>query len=134
MVVYTCKRSKVAAHVYRGLTVTADVYWVSMVLVTDRTCMLGSTVIPHIYWGSTLALHICRGSRVAAHVQGSRTCMFGINEGHMCAGDQWRPRINVRINSDCACMLAIICGCVCMSGDQRLPQMYVGDQRWPHMF
>ena len=24
-------------------------------------------------------------------------------------------------------------GCICMSGDQRLPQMYVGDQWWPHI-
>ena len=22
---------------------------------------------------------------------------------------------------------------LCMSGDQRSPQMYVGDQRWPHV-
>ena len=27
----------------------------------------------------------------------------------------------------------INCGCVCMSGDQRLPQMCVGDQWWPQM-
>ena len=70
-----------AAHVYQGLMVTAHVSWVSMV--TDCTYMLGSTVVPHICWGSTLAIHVCQESRVAAHVQGNRTCMLGINGGHM---------------------------------------------------
>ena len=51
----------------------------------------------------------------------------------MYVGDQRWPGIIVRINSGCACMSAINCDCVCMSGDQRLLQKYVGDQRWPHM-
>ena len=76
--------------------------------------MLGSTAVPHICWGSILALHVCRGSRVAAHDQGSHTCMFGINGGHMYIGDLRWPRINVRIDSGSACMLIINCGCVYM--------------------